>query len=276
MANCILQKGHFYFWKGEPHKGSPLLEEALLLFRELDDRPWTATALHLLGFNELNIPYMQESLSIYRELGYVSGMIEVLKQLGAVELRLGHFDAAHTWLDEALSLMQQHAATVGNSKTVSYDVGDLAFFEGNYELARQYYEDCLAWAERVVSSVSIGFARVRLGSLYLQCGDLQKAALFFRDSLDLFMKSKNLYGINFTLGWFVSLAVVEQRWEKAGILISYVEGHFERPRPPVEQILVDRDLAVIRANLSDDDFARFSAEGSKMTMAEAISLALEE
>ena len=148
MANCILQKGHFYFWKGEPYKGSPLLEKALIRFRELDDKPRIATALQLLGFTELKIAYMQESLAVYRELGFVSGMIEVLKQLGAVELRLGHLGLAHTWLDEALSLLQQHAATLGKSKTVSYDVGDLAFYEGNYELAQQYYEDCLAWSEQ--------------------------------------------------------------------------------------------------------------------------------
>ena len=276
MANCILQKGHFYFWKGEPYKGSPLLEEALLLFRELGDKPWSATALHLLGFTELNIPYMKESLSLYRELGYLSGMIEVLKQLGAVELRLGHLDAAHTWLDEALSLLQEYAGTLGTSKTVSYDVGDLAFYEGNYDLAQQYYEDCLAWAERVVSSVSIGFAKVRLAYLNLRCGELKRATHYFQESLYLFMKTQNLYGINFTLTGFASLAVVEQRWHKALRLFSYVEKHLERPRPPVERTPVDRDMDMIRANLTVDDFANLAAEGSKMTMDQAISLVLEE
>jgi tetratricopeptide (TPR) repeat protein len=203
-------------------------------------------------------------------------MIEVLKQLGAVALRLGHFDLAHTWLDEALALLQQHAATVGKSKTVSYDVGDLAFYEGNYELAQRYYEDCLAWAERVVSSVSIGVAKVRLAYVYLRCGELQKAADFFRAALDLLLKSENLYGINFTLTGFASLAVTEQRWEKACLLLSYVESRLDRPRPPVEQAPVERDLTVIRVNLTDDDFAKLLAEGNKMTMDQAIALALEE
>jgi tetratricopeptide (TPR) repeat protein len=94
----------------------------------------------------------------------------VLKQLGAVELRLGHFETAHTWLDEALSLLQKHASSLGTSKTVSYDVGDLAFYEGDYERAQKYYEDCLAWAERVASSVSIGYAKVRLG--ICTCGEV--------------------------------------------------------------------------------------------------------
>jgi len=39
---------------------------------------------------------------------------------------------------------------------------------------------------------------------------------------------------------------------------------------------VDQDLAVIRAKLTDVDFASLSNEGSKMTMDQAIALALEE
>ena len=92
----------------------------------------------------------------------------------------------------------------------------------------------------------------------------------------MFLKTQNLYGINFTLGGFASLAVVEQHWVKAGILYWYVDRQLDRPRPPVEQTPVDQDLAVIRAKLTDVDFASLSNEGSKMTMDQAIALALEE
>jgi hypothetical protein len=46
--------------------------------------------------------------------------------------------------------------------------------------------------------------------------------------------------------------------------------------PPVEQILVDCDLAVIHSKIDDIEFARLSAEGRTMTMEQAIALALEE
>ena len=276
IAFCTLQKGHFYFWKGEPHKGSPILEKAYLLFREIDDKPGSATALHLLGFFELNTSYLQESLTIYRELGYVSGLIEVLKQLGAVELRLGDFEAAHIHLDEALSLLQKHAAVLRNSKTVSYDVGDLAFYEGDYELAQKYYEDSLAWAERVVSSLSIGIAKARLAYVYMYCGEPQRAANFLREALQLFLKIKNLYTINFALEGFAMLAVLEQQWEKAVILFSFAQSHYERPHPPVEQAAIDRELAVIHDHVTGAEFAKLQAEASKMSIDQAVALALEE
>jgi predicted ATPase/class 3 adenylate cyclase len=281
IALCTMQNGHFYAWQGEPHKGSPLLEEALNMFREMDDRPRIAIALRLLGFSlesyktEAKLTYMQESMALYRELGDVSGMIEVLKQLGAIELRRGHFETAHTWLDEAQSILQEHAASLGISKTVSYDVGDLAFYEGHYELAQKFYEECLAWAERVVSSVSIGYAKVRLGYLYLRRGELQKAAQNFHDALQLFRKTGNLYGIHFTLEGFAGQAVVESQWQKAALLYAYTAKQTIGSRPPVELVSVDRDLAAIRANLTENEFVSLQAEGSTMSQEQAIALVLE-
>ena len=53
-----------------------------------------------------------------------------------------------------------------------------------------------------------------------------------------------------------------------------VREKLDNPRPQVEQKSVERDLAVIRANLSDEDFAKLSPEGPAMTIEQAIALAL--
>jgi hypothetical protein len=47
-------------------------------------------------------------------------------------------------------------------------------------------------------------------------------------------------------------------------------------RAPVEQVSVDRDLAAIRSVLTEDEFHNVFSEGSRMTMDQAIALALEE
>jgi hypothetical protein len=47
-------------------------------------------------------------------------------------------------------------------------------------------------------------------------------------------------------------------------------------RPLVEQVSVDRDLAVIRDHLTDVEIARLAAKGNTMTIDEAIALALDK
>jgi len=48
------------------------------------------------------------------------------------------------------------------------------------------------------------------------------------------------------------------------------------PRPPVEQASVERHLEVIHSKLSGSDFAKLSTEGQRLTLDEAVALALEE
>jgi hypothetical protein len=44
----------------------------------------------------------------------------------------------------------------------------------------------------------------------------------------------------------------------------------------VEQASVERDLAILKSHLSDDEFIKFSAEGRAMTMEQAIAFSLTE
>jgi hypothetical protein len=47
-------------------------------------------------------------------------------------------------------------------------------------------------------------------------------------------------------------------------------------RPPVERVSVERDLAVIRSQLNDTEFANLSTEGSALTLEQAIALVTED
>ena len=86
-------------------------------------------------------------------------------------------------------------------------------------------------------------------------------------------------GVSFILEGLASLAISDGQCEKALKLFSWStslrewRGEF---RAPVEQVSVDRDLAIIRSLLSDDEYYDFYGEGSKMSMDQALSLALEE
>jgi hypothetical protein len=48
------------------------------------------------------------------------------------------------------------------------------------------------------------------------------------------------------------------------------------PRPPVEQVSLERDLNLTHSRLNDSEFARLFMEGKSLTLEEAVALALEE
>jgi len=264
--------------------GLAYFEKAVTLLHETNDKVWTAFALLYFGWLIETQDYtrklasLEESLAIYRELGFISGTIEALKQLGAVAIREGNFELAHLRLDEALSILQEHVSVLGNSITMSYDLGDLAYYEGNYELARIYYENCLAWANQKGLSLSEAWANARLGYLYTRLGQAENARLYYREALIPYQKRTTRVGVLFTIEGFASLAAYERQWERAIKLFSWASKLREDSgelRPPVEQASVDRDLAIIHSTVADAEFVRLSTEGEAMAVEEAVALALE-
>jgi tetratricopeptide (TPR) repeat protein len=260
-------------------------EKAVRLFRETRHTPGLALTLLYQGWfhpsndQRLKRASLLESQSLYGELGYIIGRVETLKQLGAIDLRLGDFASAQRWLDEAQSLIQDHRASLRNSITVSYDLGDLAYFEGRYELAQKQYEDALAWANQIGVPWSTAWADVRLGYLHSKIEAGEKARLFLGEALHTFQKLSMETGVAIALEGFAMLAVIERQWEKAVKLFSFAEKQreqFHSPRPPVEQAAIERELTILRANLTETEFSKLSAEGSTMTMEQAVALALEE
>jgi tetratricopeptide (TPR) repeat protein len=260
-------------------------EKALTLLHETSDKIWTGFALLYFGWLIETQDYarklasLEESLAIYRELGFISGTIEALKQLGALAIREGNFELAHLRLDEGLAILQEHASILGSSITMSYDLGDLAYHEGNYELAKIYYESCLTWASQKCLPLPAAWASARLGYLYTRLEDGETARRYYRDALVPYIKGNTRVGVLFTVDGMASLVVAERQWEKAIRLFSWVSKlreDYGELRPPVEQVSVDRELTTLRSHLNGAEFDRFAAEGCLMTMDQAIALALDE
>ena len=265
--------------------GLTYFEKALTLLHETDDKVWTGFALLYFGWLMETQDYnrklvsLEESLAIYRELGFISGMIEALKQLGALAIREGNFELAHLRLDEALSILQKHASILGNSITMSYDLGDLAYYEGNYGLAQIYYENCLAWASQKGLPLAKAWANARLGYLYTRLGEWEIARRYYRDALIPYQKVNTRTGVLFAVEGLASLAVCQGQWEKAIKLLSWASKLREdngELRPPVEEAALNRDLAAIRDHLTEIEFANLTAEGTRMTIDQAIALAMDE
>jgi predicted ATPase/class 3 adenylate cyclase len=258
-------------------------EKALTLLHETNDKVGTGFALLYFGWliemqdYARKLAALEESLAIYRELGFISGTIQALKQLGALAIREGNFELAHLRLDEGLLILQEHASILGSSITMSYDLGDLAYYESNYELARIYYENCLSWASQKCLPLPAAWANARLGYLYTRLGERETAQLYYREALIPYQKGNTRVGVIFTIEGFASLAASECQWERALRLFSWASKLREdngELRPPVEQASVDRDLAAIREHLTGTEFAGLATEGSIMTMDQAIALAL--
>ena len=124
--------------KKDVSKALVLTQEALAIYRALDDRPWLARALWALGnahyfkgeLEEAHGP-LRESVVVFREVGDRFGLGWGLHTLGLTELRLGHVEAARRGWTEMLQIFSAADDVSGigtglsNFRTIALLDGDL-------------------------------------------------------------------------------------------------------------------------------------------------------
>jgi non-specific serine/threonine protein kinase len=216
---------------------------------------------------------LDEGLSIARELGDQQAEVEIREALGMMETELGNLAAARRQLDAALSL-QRPLANRNTLTAVLIHCGSLAAAEGDDARARSFYEESLAvgaypeWSRRF------------LGYVALHGGDVSAARAYVLDSLELYRGQALSVGLVECLNALGGLALVQKNWTKAARLLGAVAvlhrtligGSFYG----MDRMENERFLAATRAALAEEEFSNAWAEGSVMTLEQAIGYALEE
>ncbi|HEU0295893.1 MAG TPA: tetratricopeptide repeat protein [Anaerolineales bacterium] len=274
--------GVFMVAQGTVGDGTPLLEQALAIYRLLGDKVGQADTAERLAINnndmERAIAYTKESLALARELGDLSGMVFRLCWLSRLMFWTGDFISPIVWLEEALSIARQ----LGNQTSemdVIHTYGDLSYWQGNYPQAITHFENLIQLSEKIGDHYIILWAHVKMAYAVLREGKIQQAHEIFRESIHRAQKADLIIALVFAVEGLASLQVNQNQPKRAAQFFAWADAMREKignHRPPVEQASVERDLVVIRSKVNDEEYARLSIEGSTMTVEQAIALALEE
>ena len=91
--------------------GTPLLEESLVLYKQLGDKIGQADTIGWLSIDHSNldraIAYAQEGVELHRELGDLSGIAFSLNILARLTMWNGDFSSPVPWLEEVLTISRQ-------------------------------------------------------------------------------------------------------------------------------------------------------------------------
>jgi tetratricopeptide (TPR) repeat protein len=269
--------------QGNFEAGNSLAQESLKLYRDLKDTRGQANALNLLGFNnndmERSKSFARDALRLYRELGDLSSVAGYLACLAQRTISEGDFSSNITgWLEEARMIYDQLGHKSG--KADMFDLlGRIAFWRGNYEQARIFFEESMALFEQTGSLFNESWSRINLAYTILRQGDIIQAKERFGFSIQQFHKVNNMIGMVYTIEGLASLNVNQNQPERATQFFAWADTMREKigdVRPPLEQASVEKDLAVIHSKVNDTEYTRLCVEGRTMTVEQAIALALEE
>jgi len=274
--------GVFMATQGNIGEGTPLMEQALTIYRSLGNKIGQAGTTEWLSVNnndlERALAYAKESLALAREMGDLSGMVPRLCMLSRLTYWKGDLTSPSAWLEEALSISRQLGDQAREAEILSA-FGILTYWQGDYGKANTYYEEAILLSEKIGDHYQNLWAEVHMSYAILRQGDFQQARAMFENSIRRTQKADLIIALVFAVEGLASLNVNQARPERAAQVFAWTDTMRDQigdHRPPIEQASVERDLAVIHSKLNEAEFAKLSAEGRTMSVVQAIALALEE
>lgn len=270
-----------YLLQGNVRDGAPLLEQGLAIFRDMGDVFGQATALEWLSYNnsdkERAADFTRKSLSLRRELGDLTGIAGALTTLSRLAIWSGDLSSPVAWLEEALLISRQLGDHSSEETTLAAS-GMLAFWQGDYQHAIMRFEEVIALSERTGDQFSNTWAHTHMAHTLLRLGEIQRACEMFRTMIVRTHKANFVIALVYAIEGIASLHVSQNQPERAARLFAWADVmrvQIGDHRPPVEQTSVEKDLAILRTNLGEMELSKLAAEGSTMTMEQAVTLALE-
>jgi tetratricopeptide (TPR) repeat protein len=215
---------------------------------------------------------------LFKQLGDWRSLVHTLGILSFTLLSSGDVESAQKFQNEALEA-NQHTNDKWGMEFVLTGKSHIALMHGNYGQARAFLQKNLDFLEEVGNRMGYLWGSARLGYVALREGSVAEAHHILIEVIRNFYKDKNKNGLAFSLEKMASLYVVIDKIEDAARLIGWSDTTrkaFGEPRPRVEQIDLDRDIATIRTKIGNAAFEELHKEGGAMAIDKAVALAVKE
>ncbi|HLW59489.1 MAG TPA: tetratricopeptide repeat protein [bacterium] len=271
-----------FAWRLGDVTGKGLLQDALVLFRQLQDPPGTAYALHHLahvlegqGDFARATEMFEESVAHFRAARDTWGIGWSLMCAGDGALLQGDDGRAMKLLQESLSLCRE----AGSTHTLSYlldSLGTIARRRGDYDKATALLDEALEMAQQVGDKYHITTLLCGLADVASAKGHVGRAMRLYRECITLRQEVGDKPRLAVPLYGLARLASSQKDYQRAAKLFGAAEAslgpHLIRWRlDPADD---ERQKAAARVALGEELFESHWAEGRRMGLDAAIEYAV--
>ena len=281
-AKALTRMGWMLNKLGDASRSIASLQEGVALWRQIDDQAGLALALSNLGGVLVSydsakaITILEEALKIRRGLSDQPGVYATMMNLGNAFNQQGQTNRAIELFTE--SLKQARAVNDDYSMGVTLiNLGDSYTSNGSYEPA----EECFAEAERIYQNLAdrAGLAEIKRGRgrIALKRGDPVRALDLLSEACGIVFEMDI---VGQTLVAIEGIAFAAQKLDdlvKATRLLSAcdsIRNQINLSRIQIHQADCEAYLKSIRASLDESAFTTAWAEGSRMTLDQAVAYAV--
>ncbi|MGO8946187.1 MAG: tetratricopeptide repeat protein [Ktedonobacterales bacterium] len=185
-AEALNALGVLQMWQGHYSKSQALHEQALLIWRQLDNRRGMAATWFRLGFLAdrhgnftMATAHFERSERLFAEEGDGQGAAMVRSRLGITAWNKRQYRKANALLQESLRVQQGYGHLGGCAATL-LNLGALATEQGDFVKGTAYLEESLALNRQLRDHLATAYSLVYLGRAAI---DGQKAVHWHQEAL---------------------------------------------------------------------------------------------
>jgi predicted ATPase len=281
-ARSMAHLGLVLAFQGDYAEARTWLDAAVALGRAIEDDPavlsarsTTALVLQITGETDAAAGIIDEVLARARRVGSHWHEGRLLAMKAQLALRRGDQDAALLLLEQDAEL----ARAAGDAWSLAMalaEIGDLFRLRGEHARAGALYRESLSLRRGLGIPGSTPSLRHNLGYVALAAGDVAGAAEQFTDALDEFRQLGERRGVAECLIGLAGVAATDGRAGDAARLFGAGEAAMEAVGGslwPSNRADYERLLALARAGLDAAAFETARAEGRRLPLEQAITLA---
>jgi tetratricopeptide (TPR) repeat protein len=220
----------------------------------------------------------ERSLACWRMLPDRLATARCLHNLANVVKVRGDYARAQWALREAAEIFEQLGDRSGAAWSINQQ-GDIAREEGDLAAARGFYQRALSAFRGVGDPWGSARSLTDLGHIDCEQGDHLAAQVSYREALEIFAGLGHRRGMARALEGSACLALARGQAARALTLAAAAE-HLRRlisaPLHPADQFKLERSLLPAWESLSEIEGKNAWAEGSAMSLGEAIQYSREE
>ena len=228
----------------EYDKARTYLEQAVVIYRELNITLGEANALRKLGALTLkqtrydeSYAYLEEALTKYREINDVWGEASTLRKLGELNLEQDRYDDSLLCLQDALTKYQEIKDRWGEANTLE-DLGILARLQGRYDDAKKDLERALLLYQALGIKRSEASARNNLGKLAKVQDDFEIAESHLKQALNTYTEIESQLGAANALNDLGELARIQGHFDEAQDYLDQAYDLYQTIGSPLGEALV--------------------------------------
>jgi predicted ATPase/DNA-binding XRE family transcriptional regulator len=282
-ADALLALANTTYQVNDVSQSVELGRQALALSESIGYMQRKAASLFLLGMYHYRYKhsftyYLDQAISLYRQMKDWLSLSDCLSEVGHVALVNGELEAAEKYLKEAILLARQlkHKNWLGANLQI---YGRAAFLQGDAEEAIASMKESIAISQEIGNRMLYLWSRSHLGYFTMWIGNINEAHNILGGTTREFLSENLESGVVFNLEGMARLDVTLAKPEVAARLIGWADATRQKisdSRPRLEQADVDKIIAACLAKMGEVDFSDAYEEGQKMTLDEAVELALKK